>query len=112
MAYFEADNLRSKGDAIQAQKGFAKCRWYYQHVMVLYFDNTRYLQDALFFTGLCNEYLASVNIEKDAKERAYDNFKRLAEMLPESDPRYKDVSAALARTRPEDGGGAVEVTPQ
>lgn len=101
VAFFEADSLRQKNDSIQAQKMFAKCRWYYQHVLVLYFDNNKSLRDALYFTGLCNEYLASVNIEKDARERAYDNFKRLAEMLPESDPLYKDVAAALARTRPE-----------
>lgn len=108
VAFFEADNLKAKNDPIKAQKMFAQSRWYYQHVMVLYFDNTKYLQDALFYTGLCNEYLAGLNVEKDARERAYDNFKRLAEMMSETDPRYREVVAALERTKP---AGGVEAAP-
>ncbi|MGH7144445.1 MAG: tetratricopeptide repeat protein [Planctomycetota bacterium] len=101
VAFFQADSLKAS-DPIKAQEMYAKSRWYYQQVIVDYFDNTKYLEDALYFCGLANEYLAHVNLEKDAQLRAYDDFKRLAEMLNENDPRYKDVSAELEKTRPAD----------
>jgi hypothetical protein len=87
--FADATALKARGQDVSAADTFANARWAFLHVVAEYFDNDAQVAAAHYFSGLCYDRLAHIEVDAATKARrewgtvvekfAKSAFKELAE---------------------------------